>query len=159
MCEVSAYHEAGHALMALYVGARVRSISLAPEPGEGPDRYAEVAVEWPRDQFSPLEFQTKSVRVALAGPAAEMIHRGEPLHPGVVSEWAADWQAAWESSGSLVTGPAQRLAYLEQMTRQVYHWLDQPQHWAALAAIVDHLLAHEYLEREEIEEIVAPWLR
>ena len=35
MSEISAYHEAGHAFMAIYVGARVRSVTIEPD-----DRYA-----------------------------------------------------------------------------------------------------------------------
>ena len=35
----------------------------------------------------------------------------------------------------------------------------QDDHWAALAAIVDHLLAHETLEGELVEEIMGQWLR
>lgn len=158
LLEVTAYHEAGHALMALHVGARVRSMSLAPADEGRLERYAEVAVEWPREGFATRAYQLKAIQVALAGPAAEMHHRGEPLHPGFVSEWAADWQAAWEASAYLSNSPEQRVALLEHWTRYVYRWLDNTEHWAALAAIVDHLLAHEHLEGDEIEEIAAAWL-
>ena len=156
--EVTAYHEAGHALMAVHVGARVREMSLNAAAEGKLDRYAEVAVEWPREGFRTRDYQVKAIQVALAGPAAEMHHRGEPLHPGFVSEWAADWEAAWEASACLSNSPAQRVAVLEHWTRYVYRWLEKAEHWAALAAIVDQLLAHEYLEGDEIEEIVAPWL-
>ena len=35
MSEVSAYHEAGHAFMAFYVGARVRSVTIEPDWDDG----------------------------------------------------------------------------------------------------------------------------
>ena len=37
MSEISAYHEAGHAFVAVYVGARVRSVTIAPDRDDGPD--------------------------------------------------------------------------------------------------------------------------
>ena len=106
----------------------------------------------------PLVVLGLSVLVALAGPVAEMIHSGEPYHPGFVAEWAADWKAAWEAAAPLVPAERKRLAYLEQTTAQLYRLLDREDHWAALAAIVDNLLAHETLEGEEVEDIMQQWL-
>ena len=41
----------------------------------------DATIEWRRDRMSPREFHQKLVMVALAGPVAEMLYRGEPLHP------------------------------------------------------------------------------
>jgi ATP-dependent Zn protease len=158
MSEISAYHEAGHAFMAIYVGARVRQVTIEPDRDDGPERHAEIQVEWPLDQFITRELQEKSVLVALAGPVAEMIHCGEPYHPGFVAEWAADWRAAWEAAAPLAPAQRKRLSYLEQTTAQLDRLLDRDDHWAALAAIVDNLLAHETLEGEEVEDIMRQWL-
>ena len=158
MSEISAYHEAGHAFMAIYVGARVRSVTIEPDRDDGPDRHADVQIQWPLDQFTDRELTEKLVLVALAGPVAEMIHIGEPLHPGYVAEWAADWKTAWEAAAPLVSAERRRLAYLEQTAVRLYRLLDQEDHWAALAAVVDNLVAHETLEGEEVEDIVRQWL-
>ena len=158
MSEVSAYHESGHAFMAIYVGARVRCMTIEPDWDDGPARHADIQIEWPLDRFSERVHQEKSIQVAMAGPVAEMIHSGEPYHPGFVAEWATDWKAAWEAARTLVPHERKRLAYLEQTTVKVYRLLEQDQNWAALAAIVDHLLAHEELEGEEVEDIVRQWL-
>ena len=159
LSEISAYHEAGHAFMAIYVGVRVRSVTIEPDRDDGPERHADIQVEWSLDQFTTRDLHEKSVLVALAGPVAEMIYSGEPDHPGFVAEWAADWRAAWEATAPLVPGEHKRLAYLEQTTAQLYRLLDRDDHWAALAAIVDNLLAHETLEGEEVEDIMRQWLR
>jgi hypothetical protein len=87
-----------------------------------------------------------------------MIHTGEPYHPGLVAEWAADWQVAWEAAANLIPEKRKRLAYLEQATVDLYRILDGEADWAALAAIVDNLLAHETLEGEEVDDIVRQWL-
>lgn len=51
-----------------------------------------------------------------------------------------------------------RLAYLERVSIQLYHRLNKDDLWAALASLADHLLAHESLEGEQVEEIVGEWL-
>jgi ATP-dependent Zn protease len=158
MDEVSAYHEAGHAFMAIYVGARVRRVTIDPDWDDGPARHADIQVEWPLDRFSERELQERSAQVALAGPVAEMIHSGDPYHPGFVAEWAADWKAAWDAAAPLIPAERKRLAYLEQTAAQVHRLLHRDDHWAALAAVVDNLLAHETLEGDEVEEIVRQWL-
>ncbi|PQO33839.1 hypothetical protein [Blastopirellula marina] len=158
MEEINAYHEAGHALVAILVGARVRHVTLEPDKDDGPDRFAEIQVEWPLDRFPRRQIDEKMVLVSLAGPVAEMIHTGEPYHPGYLAEWAADWQAAWNAAATLAPHEQKRMVYLEQATRSLYQLLDQDRQWAALAAIVDNLLAHETLAGEEVEDIVQSWL-
>ena len=158
MSDINAYHEAGHAFMAIFVGARVRSVTIEPDWDDGPARHADIQVEWPLEQFSDREFHEKSVQVALAGPVAEMIYSGEPYHPGFVAEWAADWKAAWEAATALIPDRHKRLVYLEKITAHLYQLLDREHHWAALAAIVDNLLAHETLEGEVVQDIMTQWL-
>lgn len=158
MSEIDAYHEAGHALMAVTVGARVVSVTVDPDWDDGPARTGDTQIAWPAGRFSDREFQERLVQVALAGPVAEMIHRGEPLHPGLIPEWAADWRDAWEAADPLVRDERKRLAWLEQVVREVYQLFDGEACWAAVAAIADHLLAHETLEHEDVREIAAQWL-
>lgn len=154
MPETTAYHEAGHTWMAYYCGARVRFVTIEPDRDDGPERFGEVQVEWAADRFSERDLLNKSILVALAGPVAEAIHRGEPLHPGFVPEWTADWQEAWQAAASLVPHPPTRLQYLEQATSELYRLLNRDDHWAGLATIVDHLLAHGTLETDVLNEIL-----
>jgi ATP-dependent Zn protease len=159
MPELIAYHEAGHALMALLLGGKVRLVTIEPDNDDGPDRQGDTQVLWRRSADSDKAFAQKAVQVSLAGPVAEMIYSGDPYHPGLVAEWAADWREAWEAAVLLHPGERQRLAYLEQVSIQLYHRLREDDLWAALAALADHLLAHETLEGEQVEEIVGEWLR
>src|ERR1700730_1769160 len=98
MPELIAYHEAGHALMALLLGGEVRLVTIEPDNDDGPDRYGDTQVLWRRAGTSEKEFAQKAVQVSLAGPVAEMIYSGDPYHPGLVAEWAADWRQAWEAA-------------------------------------------------------------
>ncbi len=44
--EATAYREAGHVFMAIYLGARVRSVTIEPDRDDGPDRFGDTQVEW-----------------------------------------------------------------------------------------------------------------
>ncbi|MCY2993984.1 MAG: hypothetical protein NTY19_39835, partial [Planctomycetota bacterium] len=46
--EATAHHEAGHVFMALYLGARVHSVTIEPDRDDGPDRFGDTRVEWDR---------------------------------------------------------------------------------------------------------------
>ena len=158
MSELIAYHEAGHALMALLLGGEVRLVTIDPDNDDGPERQGDTQILWRRAKISDKEFAKISIQVSLAGPVAEMIYSGDPFHPGLVVEWAADWREAWEAAVLLHPSERQRLEYLEQVSVQLYHRLKEDDLWAALASLADNLLAHETLEGEQVEEIVAEWL-
>ncbi len=158
MPELIAYHEAGHALVALLLGGEVRLVTIDPDNDDGPDRQGDTQVLWRRSGISETEFANKAVQVSLAGPVAEMIYSGDPYHPGFVAEWAADWRDAWEAAAPLHRDERKRLEFLERTSIQLYHRLQEDNLWAALASLADHLLAHETLEGEQVEEIVGEWL-
>jgi hypothetical protein len=157
--EETAYHESGHAFAAAYFGGRVQSLSICPDRDDRPERFGDVTVVWPRTRLTAREFQNKLVLVALAGPVAEMIYRGEPLHPGFVAEWADDWRNAWSAAEAILPQEQQRLAFLEAACRLLHDLLSRDKSWAAIAALADNLLAHEILEEEQIEEIFETWMR
>jgi ATP-dependent Zn protease len=158
MAELTAYHEAGHALMAHLLGGKVRLVTIEPDNDDGPVRYGDTLVLWRRAGIGEKEFATMAVQVCLAGPVAEMIYSGEPYHPGFVAEWAADWRDAWEAAVPLHADERKRLKYLEDVSIQLYHRLKEDGLWAALASLADNLLAHDTLESEQVEEILGEWL-
>ena len=159
MSELIAYHEAGHALMALLLGGEVRSVTIEPDNDDGPERQGDTQVLWRRSRMTDKQFAETAIQVSLAGPVAEMIYSGDPYHPGLIAEWAADWDEAWQAAALLHRDERQRLAFLEQTSIRLHHQLQQEEMWAALAALADSLLAHETLEAEQVEEIVREWLR
>lgn len=158
MSELTAYHEAGHAIMALLLGGEVRLVTIEPDRDDGPLRSGDTQVLWRRSRDGDREFAAKAVQVCLAGPVAEMIYSGDPFHPGMVPEWAGDWRDAWQAAALLHADERKRLAFLEQTSIQLHRMLSTDTYWAALADLADNLLAHETLEWEQVEEIVAPWL-
>ena len=158
MSEITAYHEAGHAFAAVYFGARVCSVTIEPDWDDGPDRFGDTRIEWDHFQFTQRELHQKMIFVALAGPAAEMVHSGDPYHPGLVAEWKTDWDLAWEAAVPLEVDQQKRLALLEQVSIELYRLFSRDNIWPGLAAVVDHLLACETLEGDAVHEIVSVWI-
>ncbi|MDA7527712.1 hypothetical protein N8590_01850 [bacterium] len=157
MSGITAYHESGHAFVAIAVGAIVRSLSIDPDWDDGPERYGDVEIEWPSGEYKREEFYENRVLVALGGPVAEMIYTGDPFHPAMVPEWKVDWENAWENASRLHKLTKRRMQYLEAKAVELHQILSRDINWSALAVIADNLLAHEILEREQLEEILADW--
>lgn len=158
MPELTAYHEAGHALVAHLLGGKVRQVTIEPDRDDGPERTGDTEVLWRRSRLSEKEFAQVAVQVCLAGPVAEMIYSGDPYHPGFVAEWAGDWRDAWQAAAPLHVDERKRLKYLEDVSIQLYHRLKDDSLWAALAALADHLLAHETLDAEQVADILSEWI-
>jgi hypothetical protein len=156
--EETAYHECGHAVMAVRLGGVVRYLTIEPPRDDGPDRFGEVQVIWQRQPCNAREHHNQLVLVALAGPVAEMIHRGEPLHPGFVAEWSSDWAAAWQAAEAIVPDSRKRLSFLEEAVRQIHALFSRDEHWAAIAALSDNLQAHETLEEQDIQDVLDAWI-
>lgn len=147
----TAYHEAGHCVMAVVCGATASRASIAPEESQ---LFGQVEIEWPRR--SRLSDQ---LAVILAGPVAEMIYRSEPLHPGLVPEWSQDWKQAWALARPSCKSDLLCLRMLEQLVSQLYRTLEQDRYWSAIAAVQDLLMAHDEIEHDQVEYEVNAWLR
>jgi len=147
----TAYHEAGHCVMAIICGAKASIASIAPDEEH---LHGHVEICWSADSSI-----ADQLAVVLAGPVAEMIYRSEPLHPGFVPEWSEDWKQAWTLARSSSGSDVPCLAMLEQIVARLYHTLSQDRYWAAVAAVQDLLIAHEEIDHDQIEYEVKAWLQ
>ena len=156
---LTAYHEAGHAVVGFALGARIESVNLGGEADDYlPERFGDCLVNWgPIDPAADWQRQ-REVLTILAGPVAEMIYRGEKLHPATFAPWQADWQQAFVHS-QFIPNPVKRTRFLESVIVQLHHWLNDETCWAAVAAVSDELLAHENLEEEQLADILGFWIR
>lgn len=157
MSEVCAYHEAGHAVAAVLLGGTVARMSIDPDPDDGPRREGDIEVHWP-GHMSRSDVCSASIRVSLAGPAAEMIYTQETLHPATMPAWKQDWLTAWPLSSAQFPNTIRRTKFLEDVTRKVYQDLSSDAVWQAIAAVSDEVLAHEHLEAEEIHDAISRWI-
>jgi ATP-dependent Zn protease len=157
MCEATAYHEAGHAYLAVRLGAQVRSLTISPDRDDGPARHGDARIAWNTRSLTQRDFVQRAVLVALAGPVAEMIYLNEDADLDETPEWQVDWEMAWQLSRELLGSDAKTQQFLVQALDELKQRFDRENEWAAIAAIADELLAHDWIEHETVQEIVEYW--
>ncbi len=174
-CEwtLTAYHEAGHAVVGYGLGGSVQSIQLGGEADDDlPERFGDCRVAWGQPGEIPDLWQRELMTV-LAGPVAEMIYTGEPYHPALYGPWQGDWQTAWEMCSLRVKLARQakgeprdtvaslvdqaKMRVLESILLQLREHMQKEPIWPAVGAVADELLAHEYLEQEELHDTLDFW--
>lgn len=157
---LTAYHEAGHAVIGFVLGGVIESVGLYAEADDWlPERFGDCHVNWGRvDARSDWQVQ-REVLTILAGPVAEMIYRGEKLHPATYGPWQHDWQWAWQRGQSLVQDVDRRRVLLEAVIHWLHLHMSEDLCWAAIAAVSDELLAHEYMDSDQLADTLAFWIR
>ena len=156
---LTAYHEAGHAVIGYALGGTVDSLQLGGEADDWlPDRFGDCRIHWGKVDPNCDWQRHREILTILAGPVAEMVYRGEMLHPAVYQPWQDDWRRAWAASEILTPNPERRGRLLEQMIGQLADRIRCEPCWAAIAALADGLLAHEFLDRDQVAEILGFWL-
>ena len=149
--DAEAWHEAGHALAAHMLGGRVREVTLESDR-TGFEAHA--AVEW-RCLSDSMDARRMAM-VALAGPVAEFVFRGEDLldDPGALFAWRDDWDEAQAQLAKIHESEEE----IEQARRAILVELrkrfDEEHGYECLARIADALDAHETLDEALFLEIV-----
>ncbi len=157
---LTAYHEAGHAVIGFALGATIDSVQLGGEADEWlPERFGDCRVNWGRVDPKADSQRQREIQTILAGPDAEMLYSGEAVHPAFHGPWQWDWRQASRIAAELYTDAAARTRVLERAILVLHRTMKTDGCWAAVAAIADELLAHEFIESDTIEEIVGFWLR
>lgn len=157
---LTAYHEAGHAVIGYALGGCVDSLQLGGEADDHmPKRFGDCRIVWGRVDPNTDWQRQREILTILAGPAAEMLYRGERFHPQKFGPWQDDWQHAWKIAGDLAEDTVRRNRMLCQLLLRLEALMRRDQCWAAIAALADELLAHDFLEREQAHEILEFWIR
>lgn len=150
----TAYHESGHAVVAAYLGGIVERITVEPESDDGPLRYGDTQVRWYL-AGTPREQGVREIKVALAGPAAEIVYLGDlPTH---FSEWHWDWQIATDRAHGCLKSSTDVPSYVQAMAAGLLQFVRRDDAWATIAAMADELEAHGTLYEEHIADVVRQW--
>lgn len=157
---LTAYHESGHAVIAYALGGRIQGMQLGGDADEWlPARFGDCRIQWGRVDPN-LDWQRKrEILTILAGPVAEMVYRGESLHPACYAPWRHDWEQAWHTAVPIWADEERRMRGLENIVVELRQHVQMDRVWAAVAALADELAAHEMLEEDWIEDILGFWFR
>ncbi|MGI9474330.1 MAG: cell division protein FtsH [Rubripirellula sp.] len=157
---LTAYHEAGHAVIGYALGGSIDGMQLGGEEDDWlPARFGDCRINWGRVDANSDWQRKREILTILAGPVAEMVYRDEPLHPAAYGPWKDDWERAWSTAEVIAADPKRRTRLLEQLIRELHSSIKADTCWAAIAALADELLAHEALEAEQVAEVLQFWVR
>ena len=156
--QVTAWHEAGHAIMALLCGGQIERVTLEPPYDDGPARFGDTVTHW--RGLSQQQMLEAEIQVSLAGPVSEMIYRDETFPLDSYPEWMSDWATAYNAA-MILTKNNNLLAnsVLDGVAKKIKELFEPANTWAAISAIAEDLLAHETLDHEQIAYSVDFWRR
>jgi ATP-dependent Zn protease len=129
--QATAYHEAGHAVVALALGRPVAGVSIRP------DREALGLCQFGKAVFRPSEdWVEREILIALAGLAAEARHTGEYAWDAAGRDWRYAASLAADRAGN--DRKAQRL--LRRHLAKVENVLGRDENWRAVERMAAELL-------------------
>lgn len=128
--ELTAYHEAGHAVVALALGRPVQRVSILP------DREHAGVCKFGKSVVRPTEdWLEREILITLAGIAAEARHTGHYAWEGAARDQLYIRRLAVQRAGE------RRAARLERrLLSKVENLLAQESHWRAVQKIAEELL-------------------
>jgi hypothetical protein len=129
--EITAYHEAGHAVMALALGRPVHRVSIQPNE----DRLGQC--EFGKSVFRPSEdWLEREILISLGGIAAEARHTGHYAWDGAARDQRYIRSLSIQRAGG--ERHAERLE--RRLLSKAEHLLFQEGHWQAVELIAAELL-------------------
>ena len=153
--DTAAYHEAGHAVIASILGGEVVSVSIESESHEVE---GSAIVSWEHGgQTDPLA-ALDDIRVALAGPIAEMVYAGEYDYLRIRNEHAVDWQVALSRLRGMSLSLDREAGLLQKTVAELYQTIRRDDIWSAIGDVADLLSVHETIEGDAVNETVQFWL-
>jgi hypothetical protein len=151
------FHEAGHAVLAMAQGLKVRRVSV--RGGLYEDGRTEIIEKWPQDRpdFNPLDprdrrIATRWIIVTLAGHVAEEHLIGSRRD----TEWGdeSDTERAWELIERLFDDPGERNAFLRRMEAKTWALVLDPLRWRQIEAVAGQLARLRELDGEQVARIM-----
>ena len=134
--KLTAYHEAGHAVMALLMGRSVQKVSIIPSQ----NRLGAVTIQKGRSKQVQDKLEAEML-ILLAGMAAEAKISGQYNLQGA----SQDLRLAEKLAMSRAGNTRQATKFIHKMLDKTQHLLSKKYTWAAVKAIAKELQMSEYI--------------
>ena len=131
---LTAYHEAGHAVMALLTGRSVKKVSIIPSQ----NRLGACTIQKGRTRQVQDKLEAE-ILILLAGMAAESRKSGRYNVQGASQDLRGVEKLALARSGN----PRQAQKLVHKMFDKTQHLLNNKATWSAVKMIASELIAHE----------------
>jgi hypothetical protein len=159
MTEATAYHEAGHAVVACQLQSAFTTVSVEPdEDSLGRLLHAQAVpkAEWFHPEEGAINPRTRSwleqrILIALAGPEAEMRFTGGTTYEDGAD---SDMRAAINFTEPLSAPGAELDAFVEWLRCRTANTVADPSNWVAIQNVAAALLASGTLTSRQVRTIV-----
>ncbi len=141
---LTAYHEAGHAVIAIVVGRSVNKVSIIP----GGNRLGACKMSKGRKKASQDVLEAELL-ILLAGLAAEGRKSGRYNMGGAAQDLRDAEKLAFSRAGN--SRQAEKI--LKRTLDKVHHLFDQSANWAATKSIAEALLESEAISGREADHL------
>lgn len=142
--ESTAYHEAGHAVIAIVLGRSVQRVSILPK------LQTLGRCEFQKGKPRPTEdWLEREILISLAGLAAEARHTGQYSWAGAEQDLQSVKRLA-----VMRAGERQYERLQKRLLAKVEHMLDQPENWRAIQLIAAELLKSETISGRAVVHLV-----
>jgi len=131
---LTAYHEAGHAVMALLMGRAIQKVSIIPSQ----NRLGTCTIKKGRTKQVQDKLEAE-ILILLAGMAAEGRKSGHYNVQGASQDLRIVEKLAMARSGN----PRQSQKLIHKMLDKTQHLLSNKAAWSAVKVIADELIQHE----------------
>ncbi|WDQ14664.1 cell division protein FtsH [Rhodopirellula sp. P2] len=160
---VTAYHEAGHAIVGCALGAQIDRVSLSQasmfdDQDDGmPHRFGDCIVNWGRVDPSDSWQRQRELLTILAGPVAEFVYQSGDEDLLDVRTWASDWRQAQLCAAAIKPQAAQQVQLLREAVHRLRKIVAADPCWSAIAALADELMLGDEIEGEQVADLVRFW--
>ncbi len=154
----TAYHEAGHAVIAWHLRLGIGRVSIVPDPDRGSLGHIETKVpRWidPDVDLSPAaqDWLQRRIQMSLAGRASEKLFTGRWNHVGARGDYRSATDLALYVCGSSEEISA-FIKWLDLRTRATVKF-----HGAQIAKVAAALLEHHTLRPRDVERLIQEWYK